>query len=72
MNDNEILEGNKLIAEFMERPFFIHKTAQYPLGYPYTSSEGHGGLQPLEYHSSWGWLMEVVEKIQYDLPQDYV
>ena len=46
MNNNEILEGNKLIAEFD--------------GYP-------KGLNPdyiLKYHTSWDWLMPVVENIR--------
>jgi 3-methyladenine DNA glycosylase Mpg len=52
MTPQEIIEGNKLIAEFMNininswnRKWFINT---------YTS---------LKYHSSWDWLMEVVQKI---------
>ena len=45
MSTEEIIEGNKLIAEFMGDDF--------------------------SYHSDWSWLMPVVEKIEYDLPNDY-
>ena len=40
----EIIEGNKLIAEFMDKP-------------PHIMPE------LLKYHTSWDWLMPVVEKI---------
>src|ERR1051326_1813036 len=50
---NEWVEGNRLIAEFM-------KLAVY---------EKYGYLSDLDddtvsYHSSWDWLMDVVEKIE--------
>lgn len=53
-----IEEGNKLIAEFME--------FEYNRSVP-----GHGGVELMQltindcrYHSSWDWLMPVVEKIR--------
>jgi len=49
MTNEEIIEGNKIIAEFM----------QHPEGY-----DEHGVWQKLAYHSSWDWLMPVVEKIE--------
>lgn len=57
MEDNEILEGNKLIAEFMGveigGPFQWRPGATTPL---------MGKM--LAYHSDWGWIMPVVEKIE--------
>lgn len=53
MNNKEIIEGNKLIAEFMNininfwnRKWFINTYAS------------------LKYHSSWDCLMTVIEKIE--------
>ena len=45
--ENELLENNKLIAEFMEYPDLGTK----------------GDFSYLNYHTSWDWLMPVVEKI---------
>lgn len=57
----EILEGNKLIAEFMGCEFghgFWAGAGDYFFpGNTATASE-------LKYHSSWDWLMPVVEKIE--------
>ena len=43
--ENELLENNKLIAEFME--------------YPELGTEGD--FSYLKYHTSWDWLMPLVE-----------
>jgi hypothetical protein len=58
MTDQEILEGNKLIAEFMGVKIGVDKYSWRP-----------GCIDPLEerhlaYHEEWGWLMPVVEKIE--------
>jgi hypothetical protein len=71
MNKNEILTGNKLIAEFIH-PNIIWDYEPRKLPY-----EGHdriknwlqlnlksGWVNQLEYHKSWDWLMPVVEKIE--------
>lgn len=57
MNE-EILEGNKLIAEFMgEEVLQINKGDLYPV------IKGEFGLKQTRYHASWDWLMPVVEKV---------
>ncbi len=60
MKDEEILEGNKLIAEFMGVKIGIDKYSWRP-----------GVIDPLReehlaYHKEWGWLMPVVEKIEWE------
>ena len=72
MNQQEITEGNRLIAEFMGfKPdesdrFFL--TKQFERFYEYDT--GHFRAQTtfygpeLIFHTSWDWLMPVVEKIQ--------
>lgn len=69
MSNEEIIEGNKLISEFMgmvrrepNKTYRLHqwykpdndlrKTGQF-IGYD----------DSLEYHTSWGWLMPVIEKM---------
>ena len=52
MTSEEIIEGNKLIAEFMNaKPSDLGKPWK-----EWMDSE-------LEYHSSWDWLMSVVQRI---------
>lgn len=55
MEDKEILESNNLIAEFMGDNFIIEDLKNRQM-HCY-------GTKKLEYHSSWDWLMPVVEKI---------
>jgi hypothetical protein len=57
LDQEEVIAGNKLIAEFMGVKIGEDKYSWRP-----------GVQQPLEeqhlaYHSSWGWIMPVVEKI---------
>lgn len=47
LTEQEIIEGNNIIAEFYGD---ISGITSYP-------------DEPLEFHSSWNWLMPVVEKI---------
>lgn len=60
----DIIEGNKLIAEFMGAKWngatenIFRFTENLPI-------EGKNNYKTLEYHSSWDWLMPVVEKIEY-------
>ena len=69
-------EGNKLIAEFMgaESEYFEAQMStigksKVPSGRIYFSNRSPDNmhlclLEDLKYHSSWDWLMLVVEKIQ--------
>ena len=57
MNKQQIMKDNKLIAEFMGVVFHDDDNQYY-------SSDGlYIGLN-LQYHTSWDWLMPVVEKIE--------
>lgn len=67
MQEQEIIEGNKLIAEFMGyKEGFPHKIDRY--GYEQTV-EGYRidyddvAIEDLEFHSDWNWLMPVIRKI---------
>jgi len=60
MKEQEIIEGNKLIAEFMEYkiPKQTHNLDWIDYG---------GMFQPMKFHSSWDWLVPVIQKI-FSLP----
>lgn len=58
--EKKILDGNKLIAEFMELP---KRKASYGLVYNHAPSDNVYEAHELQYHTSWDWLMPVVEKI---------
>lgn len=73
MSEQEVLEGNKLIAEFMgikQNDFGHWINKDHLLG-----SQSKLFDFELKYHSSWDWLMPVVEKIEkdtvYDLTTNY-
>lgn len=51
------LEGNKLIAEFLGFKMINDLQISTPNG-------GGAFLSELQYHTSWDWLMPVVEKIE--------
>lgn len=63
MSKEEILEGNRLIAEFMGATIDQYNNVRFVL-----PADGIGlagcGLHACRYHSSWDWLMPVVEKIE--------
>ena len=66
MTTDEIVKGNKLIAEFMgwhfEPAFSDVNTTRYDRWItPY--SPAWATAEQMAFHSSWDWLMPVVEKI---------
>ena len=58
MTNEEIIAGNKLIAEFMGGVLDSPQSKYY-----YFTEKGRYETE-LKYHSSWDWLMSVVEKIE--------
>ena len=63
MTNEEILEGNKLIARFMKCKEWpeTHKGYVCKFGNIYSN---FNTLQQLKFHYSWDWLMPVVDKIE--------
>lgn len=59
MTQEEKIEGNKLIAEFMDIETTLHDCNVFYRFGCYLKD-----VSVLEYHSSWNWLMPVVEKIK--------
>jgi hypothetical protein len=59
MTQKEIFEGNKLIAEFMNFSVSDHTILPDRLVW-----YDWDGPREVLYHSSWDWLMPVVEKIE--------
>ena len=59
MSEQEILDGNKLIAEFMGAKY-NSKLDLVNLG----ANHKLVGINELQYHSSWDWIMPVVDKIR--------
>jgi len=55
------MKPNKVIAEFMEVKF--DKGNFYNMGYDIFSNGNLYRSHELKYHTSWDWLMPVVEKI---------
>jgi hypothetical protein len=60
ITEEEIIDGNKLIAEFMEL-YYDDGDWRDNNGTIHSLYEFHYGIIP--YHTSWEWLMGVVEKI---------
>ena len=62
--DNSIIEGNKLIAEFMgEKIIPSEDSVRYKDGSEVVI-DSVKGWRVCKYHTSWDWLMPVVEKIE--------
>lgn len=63
-----VIEGNKLIAEFMGGKFKHTYAPEYVTFNPVTFGNMQGGygcmVEELKFHYSWDWLMPVVEKIE--------
>ena len=60
MSNKEILEGNRLIAEFMGVKITGTK---YGCNHPLVTC-AYPNYPNLKYHSSWDWLMPVIDKIE--------
>lgn len=60
MNEQEIIEGNVLIARFEGRKWLNKYTIDF-----YGGDTGNQ-IPEMKYHKSWDWLMKVVEKISID------
>jgi len=63
LTQQEIEEGNKLIAEFEGMVYTNDDPKAYPQGYMFSKELGAITVSDLQYHESWDWLMPVVEKI---------
>ena len=64
MKTDEILKNNKLIAEFMGAATkTLIDLREKKVGDKW-KTDGTFLIQDLEFHSSWDWLMPVVEKIE--------
>lgn len=71
MKESEIIEGNKLIAEFMGGKY--DKNTSFPIHPDDIWLPVHGIVnfktielgkgKALKYHSSWDWLMPIINKI---------
>lgn len=72
MTSKEILEGNRLLAEFMDCEYDdiseTYDTGILKLVEPYACGDDQFSSllhdYELDYHCSWDWLMPVVEKIR--------
>lgn len=69
MTHEEIIEGNRLIAEFLGSKFINDAPEDYPNGYYYQPEEMEGDCptgipEDWCFESSWDWLMPVVEQIE--------
>ena len=61
MSNEEILEGNKLIMQFLEIPQLI--TGEYHAVFG-NIRQYYTGENYLKFHSSWDWLMPVIDSIK--------
>ena len=65
MTQQEIIDNNRLIAEFMGLDVLYENRVHH-------DSASKGKVTIMKYHSSWDWLMPVVEKIEStDLFEDF-
>lgn len=64
MTEQEILDGNKLIAEFMgAKPCKQHPNTQLFLTIKNNKNSSLQYWHLLKYHKSWDWLIPVIDKI---------
>lgn len=79
MEQQEIIEGNKLIAEFMGAEVLSPKTkfTYYDFGDNWSETNSYVFQQKihdnmLKYHSSWDWLIPIIDKIELIEDSKYV
>ena len=69
MEEKEVLEGNKLIAEFMGvAPVYDDEYEMYQVIQVIEDVEDEQHFftpKEMLFHSDWNWLMEVVDKLDY-------
>ena len=65
MENQNVLNGNKIIAEFMDcsvsKPIF--EATQFLDHNGQSLLIGYASLNNLDYHKSWDWLIPVIQKI---------
>lgn len=64
MKQQSVIEGNRAIAEFMELETCTDPDHVNDKCYAVPYAKGYHRAKQLQYHSSWDWLMPVVEKIE--------
>jgi len=65
MKKNEILEGNKMISRFASESKEPYRNEGDFVSYiGCNGEEGYFDYEDMQYHTSWNWLMPVVEKIE--------
>lgn len=64
MTQEQIQESNQLIAQFMGAKVINDTDYNYAVYRFENRKPGDCYLHQMEYHSSWDWLMPVVEKIE--------
>lgn len=70
---DNIIEGNKIIAEFMGEASKGTSQFSYWLKLPNKTVSTWVNITEVKYHTSWEWLMNVVEKIrQYEASDEGV
>ena len=66
MNEKEILEGNKLIAKFMnifDNRLLINTNENIGSEFIPIISDEENYISKLKFHNDWNWLMYVINKI---------
>ncbi len=67
----DIIEGNRLIGVFLEAYFVNDDVVAYPNGYyMHDSIDLPYDVEDWQFHSSWDWVMLIVEKVS-ELPEVY-
>ena len=64
MEKSEIINGNKMIADFMGIVRSKSQFADRTFGYMNVKNAGNYHESELEYNTSWDWLIPVVKKIK--------